>query len=192
MKKNMIKSLPRVESRGSPKDVFAHLLTIIALYMIAGGFIALLFQYINLGFPDPLERLYYSGVSGAIRWSMATLIIVFPVFIFLSRMLQVDYSENPAKRELRIRKWLVYFTLFAAAIIIIGDLVTLVYNFLGGDLTARFALKVLVVLAVAVKIFWFYLRDLKKGWNPAELKKLAWGLSFVVFAAIVAGFFTTG
>src|SRR5438132_4874360 len=43
-------------------------------------------------------------------------------------------------------KWLIYLTLFVAALIIIGDLVSLIYNFLGGDVTIKFVLKALSVL----------------------------------------------
>jgi hypothetical protein len=37
----------------------------------------------------------------------------------------------------------------------------LVYNALGGELTARFVLKVLIVGAIAGIIFWYYLGDLR-------------------------------
>jgi hypothetical protein len=61
-----------------------------------------------------------------------------------------------------IRKWLIYFTLFAAALIIIGDLVTLLNRFLEGELTVRFLLKVLAVFFVAGSVFYYYLWDLRK------------------------------
>jgi hypothetical protein len=178
--------------KSSPKDVFAHLLTIVALYISAINFLVLIFQYINLAFPDPLEGFYYGGIAGAIRWSMASLIIVFPVYLWMTRFLMREYAENPEKRELKIRKWLVYFTLFVAAVTIIGDLVTLVYNFLGGELTARFTLKITSVLAVASLVFWYYLRELRDAWKRRELRILAWAVSLVVLCAVVFGFFTAG
>ena len=178
--------------KSSPKDVFAHLLTIAALYVSAINFLVLVFQYIDLAFPDPLEGFYYGGASGAIRWSMASLIIVFPVYLWMTRYLSREYADNPEKRELKIRKWLVYFTLFIAAVTIIGDLVTLVYNFLGGELTARFTLKITSVLAVASIVFWYYLRDLREMWKKRELRILAGATLAVVLASIVFGFFTAG
>lgn len=178
--------------KSSPKDVFTHLLAIGALYLSVVGFITLLFQYINIYFPDPLAYESYSGFAGPIRWGMASLIILFPAYLLLSWALQRDFAAHPEHRELRIRKWLVYFTLFVAAIAILSDLVTLVYNFLGGELTARFTLKILVVLFVAVWVFWYYLKDLRNAWSKKALRVMAWVTALVVLGAIVGGFFTAG
>ncbi len=180
------------ENKNLPKDVFLHLLGIITLYVSAISLITLFFQYINLGFPDPLENYGYMSVSGPIRWAMASLIIIFPVYLFVSWLLHKDAQVNPEKRELKIRKWLVYFTLFITAVTIITDLVTLIYNFLGGDLTARFALKILVVLLVAGKIFWYYLWDLKGKWSERNLQIIGWSLAGFIIITIAAGFFTVG
>ena len=150
--------------RTSPKDVFLHLLAIIALYVAAGSFVTLLFQYINIFFPDPIVDHYYSLQSAysTIRWVISTLIIVFPVYILTSWFLNKGYLANPSKRNLRIRKWLIYFTLFVAALIITGDLVTLIYNLLGGELTIRFFLKILAVLATAGSVFFYYFWDVRQ------------------------------
>ncbi|MBI4991944.1 MAG: hypothetical protein HZB99_01885 [Candidatus Harrisonbacteria bacterium] len=179
-------------NKSLPKDVFLHLLGIIALYISAGSLIALLFQYINILFPDPLFPIYYSSVAWPIRWSMASLIIVFPVYLLVSWLLYKDYSKNPEKRELKIRKWLVYFTLFLTAIVIITDLVTLVYNFLGGDLTGRFLLKILVILLVAGTIFEYYLLDLRNKLAQKNLRLLAWSVALIILISVAGGFFTAG
>lgn len=148
----------------SPKDVFLHLLAIITLYGSGIAFITLLFQYINILFPDPLEGGYYSliGAYGIIRWSISSIVVLFPVYLVTTRFLNKSYETNPSKRNLRIRKWLVYFTLFAAALIIIGDIVTLINNLLGGELTGRFLLKVLTVFFVAGSVFFYYFWDLRE------------------------------
>lgn len=181
-----------MDKKNLPKDVFLHILGIITLYISAGSLIALVFQYINVIFPDPLNPYHYQSVAGSVRWSMAALIIVFPIYSLTSWLLNKDYQASPEKRELKIRKWLVYFTLFLAAVIIITDLVTLVYNFLGGDLTARFLLKVLTVLAVAGTVFGYYLWDLRRALSKKELKIAGTVVSVVVLASVIAGFFTAG
>ncbi|MEK7192058.1 MAG: DUF5671 domain-containing protein [Patescibacteria group bacterium] len=151
----------------SPKDVFLHLLSIAALYTSAISFLVLIFQYVNVLLPDPVApdgAGYYalqSAYSG-IRWSIASLIVVFPIYIWVSWLLDRSYKANSLKRNLGIRKWLIYFTLFAAALIIIGDLVTLIFNLLGGELTLRFILKVLAVLFVAGSVFGYYLQDIRR------------------------------
>ena len=152
------------EIKASPKDVFVHLLTMITLYVSVASFLVLLFQYANLLLPDPLERGYYQriGIYQAIRWSIASLIILFPTYILTSWFLNKAYIVVPARRNLRIRKWLIYFTLFVAALIILGDLVTLIFNLLQGELTARFVLKVAAVLFVAGSVFYYYFWDLRR------------------------------
>ncbi|MEK7465427.1 MAG: DUF5671 domain-containing protein [Patescibacteria group bacterium] len=150
--------------KASPKDVFLHLLGIITLYASAGSLISLFFAYINLGMPDALEglRTYQAeSARNAIRFSISALIVVFPAYLFTMRYLGKQYVRETWKRELRIRKWLVYFTLFVAALILIGDVVSLVYNFLGGELTTRFVLKVFSVFCVVGAIFVYYFWDVK-------------------------------
>ena len=147
----------------SPKDVFLHILSIIALYVSAGSFLALLFQYVNIFFPDSLAYHYdATGSYSVVRWAIATLIVVFPAYIWTIWFLNKSYSSNPQKRSLQVRKWLIYFTLFVAALILMGDTIALIYNFLNGDLTIRFLLKVLAVLFVSGSVFNFYFWDIKK------------------------------
>ena len=148
----------------SPKDVFMHLLAIVTLYVSAVTFLVLLFQFIDIAFPDVLSRGYYAlqGSYSMIRFSIATLLVVFPVYIFTMRFLNKSYEANPTKRDLRIRKWLIYFTLFIVALVVIGDLVALINSFLGGEITTRFSLKALSILFVTGSIFFYYFADIKK------------------------------
>lgn len=76
------------------------------------------------------------------RWSVASLAIAFPVFLFVARHLGKDLARNPVKRLSAVRRWLTYVTLFVAATVLIGDLITLVHNLLSGELSVRFVLKV--------------------------------------------------
>ncbi len=158
--------------KNTPRDIFLHLLAIIALYVSAGSFIALIFQYINILHPDPLaiggaDGMYYSAylqsAYSTIRWSLSTLIFVFPTYVLTSWYLNKTYKQSPEHKNLWIRKWLVYFTLFVAAIVIIGDLVTLVYNLLGGEFTTRFLLKITTILFVGGGVFYYYFWDLRRS-----------------------------
>lgn len=147
-----------------PKDIFLHLLAMITLYVSVASFIALIFQYINVLLPDLLEVNRYALTSAyrTIRFSISSLIVIFPLYIWTSWYLNKSYEAEPHKRNLRVRKWLIYFTLFAAALIIAGDLVALINNLLGGELTTRFTLKVLTILLVAGSVFGYYFWDIKR------------------------------
>ncbi len=140
----------------SPKDVFLHLFSIFALYVSAGAFVSLIFDYINIYLPDALNPYGAQAAYGSIRWAIASLVVVFPAYVWSSWILERGYAANPATREIKTRKWLIYFTLFLAAVIIAGDVVSLVYSLLSGDLTARFALKAVTVLFVSGAVFGHY------------------------------------
>ena len=153
-----------VLQKTSPRDIFTHLLAIITLYVSAVSFGMLIFQYVNLAFPDIAQGdTYYmvQSAQGSIRWAIASLIVIFPVYLLTMRYLNRSYRAMPSKRDLRIRKWLIYFTLFIASLVMIGDLVALINNFLGGELTVRFFLKVLTIFFVAGSVFYYYFWDLK-------------------------------
>lgn len=147
----------------SPKDIFLHLLAVIALYVSAASFVSLIFSFINIFFPDALNGYYETTAAyDSIRWSVAALIVIFPVYIATTWFLNKSYFAEPSKRNLRIRKWLIYFTLFAAAVIIIGDLVSLIYNLLGGEFAIRFLLKTMTIFFMAGSIFIYYFLDIRK------------------------------
>ena len=72
-----------------------------------------------------------------------------------------EIKRNPLKRLSPVRRWLTYMTLFLSSATLLGDTTTLIYNLLGGDLTIRFVLKVVVVAAIAGTAFAYYLLDLR-------------------------------
>src|SRR3989344_1976499 len=71
--------------------------------------------------------------STSISWPVATLIIFFPIFIFLMWLLEREYRINPEKQSAGIHKWLTYITLFLAGITIAVDLITVLYFFIDGQ-----------------------------------------------------------
>lgn len=184
--------------KSSPRDFFLHLFAFGTLYVSAISLISLWFQYINLQLPDPLQPYGYQPSSyyafQQLRWPMSALIVVFPVFLFLTRWISGEIARDPSRKELRIYKWLVYLTLFVSSVTIVVDLVTLIYNFLGGELTARFGLKVVVVLVVALAIFGYYLWHLRSDLAVSAKKRLLllWLSIVIMLGSIVLGFFFVG
>ncbi|MBI2639647.1 MAG: hypothetical protein HYW90_02025 [Candidatus Sungbacteria bacterium] len=178
----------------SPKDVFMHLLAIIALYISAVSFGVLVFQFIDLLFPDQLSY-FPQGSRDAVRWALAALVVVFPVYVWTSWVLARDVSFNPEKRELKSRKWLYYFTLFAASGLIIGDIVALIYNFLGGDLSIRFLLKIITILFIATAVFCYYLWNIRHEEMASQdprMRVFIFVVVGIVVVSAVAGFFVAG
>lgn len=174
-----------------PRDACLHLLSMVALYWSAISFIALCWEYVNYFFPDALADRY-ADVSGAMRFEISSLLIVFPVFIWVSWFLNKLYVKEPQTRESKIRKWLLYLTLFITALVMIIDLVCIINTFLSGGMTLRFILKALSMLTVIGFIFVFYLDDVKRGSALPEARYFAWITSAVVFASVVGSFLIIG
>lgn len=166
----------------------------VSLYVSVASLLVLLFNFINVLFPDPLEARYYDPYSGPIRFAMATLLVVFPIFVYLTRLVHEEIRHIPEKREYVVRKWLVYLTLFIAGIAIAGDLIALVNEFLNGDITTRFLAKVGVVLVVTGGGFWYYLNEIRGRWETdVRLSQgIGVGVSLAIIATLVGGFFTAG
>jgi hypothetical protein len=155
--------VPKPRPYLSAREAFLYLVLFATLYVSAYHLGSLLFDLLNRALPDPAgTRFGFVDVGSSMRWSVASLVVAFPVFLFVARLLGRELARNPVKRLSAVRRWLTYITLFLAAGIVIGDLITAVYNLLGGELTLRFALKVLVVGAIAGTVFAYYLLDLRR------------------------------
>jgi hypothetical protein len=157
--------VPRPRPYLSAREAFMYLVLFGTLYTSAYYLGSLIFDIINLTFPDPAlqdSETYAPYIRQSMRWSISSLIVAFPVFLYLSWLTEREISRDPIKRASKVRRWLTYLTLFGSACALIGDVTTLVYNALGGELTIRFVLKVLTVGLIAGTAFVYYLRDLRK------------------------------
>ncbi|WP_206859230.1 DUF5671 domain-containing protein [Lysobacter changpingensis] len=154
--------VPRPRASVSAREAFLYLVLFASLYFAAWHLGSLLFDLIERAWPDPAEEYAAYRIARSIRWSTAALIIAFPVFAFVSNYVAKDVARHPIKRLSPVRRWLTYLTLFVAAAVLIGDMTTLVFNVLGGELTTRFLLKVVVVALIAGSAFAWYLHDLRR------------------------------
>lgn len=178
--------------KSTPKDVFLHLFGIVTFYLSIVSFINLYIQYIDFLYPDTLT-FYYNSIAQAVRVFTSMLIIAWPFYLLTAWILAKDVKTNKAKREIKIRKWLLYLTLFVSAVTIIIDLIMFVYRFLDGDLSIKFFFKVLVVLVVAGLVFSYYLWDLKREEANKKLNQIfAWATAILVIASVALGFFIIG
>lgn len=177
----------------SPKDFFLYFWITVSLYISVISLIGLLFAVIDQAFPGPLA--YTDPYSTGVRTAIATLIVIFPVFILVSRYVYGMERTTPEKRELGVRKWLTYFNLFVGGLTLIIDLIVLLNKFLGGtDLTTGFFLKVVAVFIVVGGIFAYYVYDLRHPPVEAGLipRRAGWTAVAVVTFSLIVGFFVMG
>lgn len=167
--------VPRKRASMSPREAFLFLMLFSALYtwMFALGSVA--FDLLNLGMPEVGE--YFGRAITSLRAGIASVVVAFPLFLFLDQQARRELQRDPGQRISPIRRWLTYLTLFAAATAIVSDLITLILTFLGGEITLRFALKALVVALLSGPAFGHYLRQLRRDEQEPErqIALRSWG-----------------
>lgn len=154
------------------KDAFLYLLSFstLATWTISLGSIC--YSLIDEWIQDPLTYNNYGmGLSYRISTELASLVVTFPLYLFVMRVILAETKQAPEKLESGVRKWLTYIALLIAAGVMIGDVVTFLAYYLRGDLTSRFVAKVAVTLLISTGVFWYYLgslRDARKGATDAR------------------------
>ncbi len=152
--------------KSTARDVFLHLFSLITLITCISSFITTVFQLLNLGFPVAELEPMYSGaresVNYTLRTALSTLIVFFPAYIWSVWYTEKMFHADPARATVGIRKWLVYFILFAASLTILINLVVTINTLLSGETTIRFVLKALTVLVVALGVGGYYLGSLRR------------------------------
>ena len=190
--------VPRRRVYLSARETFFYLVLFATLYVSVVNAGIILFLLIERGFPDALQGFAAAqGAAARARGATAGLVIAFPVFLLVSRSIGTMLTGDPVKRGSRVRKWLTYLTLFLAAMVLVGNLIALVMGLLSGEITPRFALKVLVVFLIAGSVFAHYAGDLRREEQatplPAAPPRLPARVAAVaMFVVMAAGFFTAG
>ncbi len=181
----------------SAKDAFFYLLIFSTLATWTIGFGSLAFEFIDRWLADPLFSAYQGSFANEqITWSLAALIVAFPLYLLVSRVVLREAAADPYKVDSGIRKWLTYLALVVAATVFMGDLICALAFLLRGELTSRFVAKSLVVLALSGGVFFYYYGGLRKTESaPNGLsrdKVMGWlSLAFVVLMMIL-GFWQLG
>jgi hypothetical protein len=183
-----------VPSRGNraedARDAFYHLLAfgtlgawVVALIQLANGVVDRILPSPNGYVPD----------TGDLSWHIATIIIAFPIFLWVNVLIGREARSRPESLQSGVRKWLTYVALVIAAMVLIGDGIWLLASFLTGAVTTAFVVKCLVVLAITGGTFAYYLGSVRATDLPAWRTRLYGGIATAaVIIAMIAGFGPVG
>lgn len=155
--------VPRPRPMVSAREAFTYALMFLTLAVSAWHLTSLSFSLIDLWLPEPdgYDMRYYAYDS--MRWSVATLVIFLPAFLWLNRRIQRQTRSDPARRRSSMRKWIGYLTLFLAVMSLAGDAIYCLYTFLNGDLTLRVLAKAGVVAVIAGTILLYFRGEVEDG-----------------------------
>lgn len=180
--------------RASVGDVVLNFFSFILLGIIVSALGTLYFAVINVFFSDKLSTngyyssYYYERISITIHYAISALVVSFPLYYLAVRMWLKRFREDETKIESKLTKWLTYLVLLGTSVTIVGDLITVLFTFLQGEITMRFILKALVVLVLAGMVFGFYFLERKKIQYRVDIPR-CW---FRVFGYVLAGMIILG
>lgn len=174
-----------------PKNFVIQLGSLITLYVSIAALLTLIFSTINVAIPDAAASIYeWSSSQSSMRFSLALLIVFFPVYLALTRVV------NQARRVSEVTyntltKWLIYLSLLVAGIAMLIDLVVVIMYFLEGEISTRFLMKAAAVLVVIGAVFYYYLRDAQGYWQMRMGMSVMYGAiaSAIVIGAIAASLY---
>ena len=170
----------------TPKHFVLQLGSLISLYLSLGFLLSLLFGVINLKFPDATEG-YWAIESGtqAVRLGIAMVIVFFPTYIILTRLVNTLRRKEKNGSYLALTKWLVYLSLLLGGGILLGDLVAIIMAFLEGDMTQRFIFKAVAVLVVVGLALYYYILDARGHWLNHETTSKIYGYGSIALVAVI-------
>jgi uncharacterized membrane protein SirB2 len=184
--------------RAAAVEVVVNFFSFVLLGIVSTAVGILYFGIIDKYFPDPLWYSYsYQSNTASVHYAIAALLVAFPLYILAVRLWFRRFREDNEKEESKLSKWLTYIVLLIAAIVIVGDLITVIFNFLQGETSARFFLKALTVLVIAGTVFGFYFLERKKIQYKKDIPRktffnFGYGIGIFVLTGIVLGFFAAG
>ena len=113
------------------------------------------------------------------------------IFWITTRAINRELANKRLELESLVRKWLTYLILFVSSVVILGVAMSLLYNFLGGELTTKFVLKSVVVGAIAALVFGYYHYDINRVKFEVDQKIKMFRYLFIgtIVASVVAGGF---
>lgn len=146
-------------------DAFEHILMFISMYVLAitlGLTLVLFVDKWAPGTPDGYSNADAPWRLSTLRGYIASLLVAYPLFSFFFLRITKRTLDNPRIRALSARKFLIYLTLVVAFIVVIGNIIGLIFNFLSGNITVNFLLKFMVIITISGTVFTYYLNQVKE------------------------------
>jgi len=173
------------------KYAFYYLLSLVALIFMALSVGMIAFGIIDKTIPDALN--FIAGSSDPqLKFAISALLIATPIYYLILNLIYRGLRKEEITKDSGIRRWLTYFTILVSSLIILGVFISVINNFLSGDLTSQFILKALAVFVIAAAVFSFYFYDIRRSdlIKKDKIVKIFFYVSLVlVIAAFIASWF---
>ena len=133
-------------------------LLMIALVLVCFHVLRLGFLVIDQAIPDLAD----TGPADlwSMRFSIAAIIAFLPLFVALDHRMAQRIGGGDQRRRSQARRIFASITVLAAALVLLGDVVSVIHAFLSGDLTPRLAAKCALVAVMGLLVAACYREDL--------------------------------
>lgn len=176
-----------MNNKHNAKYAFYYLLSLVALIFTALSFGMIIFSIIDHILPDVLGAYSSGNIDGQLKFAISAIFIAAPIFYFISSLIHKGLHKGELEKDSGIRRWLTYFIILVASLIILGVFIGVINSFLAGELTGRFIFKSLTALFISGAAFSFYFYDIKRE-NPDKPDKVVKIFFFATLALVVAAF----
>lgn len=180
-----------MNNKQNAKYAFYYLLSLVSLAFMAVSVGMILFSIIDKTIPDALN-LTNGNFDGPLKFAISALLIATPIFYFIINLVNKGLRQEEIAKDSGVRRWLTYLTILVSSLTILGVFISVINNFLSGDLTSQFILKALTVFAIAAAVFSFYFYDIKREdviKKDKVMKIFFWISLALVVAAFIASWF---
>lgn len=120
---------------------------------------------INKYVPDELSNSFsLTGLYGTymLQGYLSAIIVAFPFFLLLFASLSKQTKENPGIKNIKTRKFLIYFTVVVNFLVMISHLISTVFGFLGATMSTRTVPHLLVSLIISGSICLILLQEVRE------------------------------
>lgn len=150
--------VPRPRPYVSAREAMLYALLMIALVLVCFHVLRLGFLVIDGAIPDLADR----GPANlwSMRFSIAAIIAFLPLFVALDYRMAQRVGGGGQRRRSQARRIFASITVLAAALVLLGDAVSVIHAFLSGDLTPRLAAKCALVAVMGLLVAACYREDL--------------------------------
>ena len=179
-----------MNNKNNAKYAFYYLLSLVALVFTALSVGMVAFGIINKTVADVI--INYASSDGQLKFAISALFIAAPIFYLISFLINKGLRGGELDKDSGIRRWLTYFILLISFLIILGVFISVINNFLSGELSARFVWKAVTVLIISATVFSYYLYDMRREAGAAKDKivcAFSWASAAIVLAAFIAAWF---
>ncbi|PKL72582.1 hypothetical protein CVV26_01040 [Candidatus Kuenenbacteria bacterium HGW-Kuenenbacteria-1] len=169
------------------------MLSLVALGFTATSIGIIIFQIINKNIVDITESFNSEYDIDALKLAISAIIVCVPIFFIMTWQINKNLFLGLLDKNSGIRKWLTYFILFASSVVIIGYLISLIFNFLNGELSIKFILKTITAIIISGIVFSYYFYDIKRKIVEKTKSKISqiyfYGALLIIIATLISSIF---